>query len=70
VAHDEAFDYRSDRFDADVGIIGIDSDDIDLPENGIDGLTNLVTIPGAVKFASYIPAPSFFGTYVGFAPVD
>lgn len=70
VAHDEAFEYRSHRFDADVGISGVDSDEIDLPEHGIDGLTGQVTIGGAVKFAGYVPAPSFFGTYVGFAPLD
>ena len=70
VAHDEAFEYRSKRFDAAVGITGVENDDIDLPEQGIDGLTSQVTMDGAVKFASYVPAPSFFGTYVGFAPAD
>lgn len=70
VAHDEAFEYRSDLFDAAVAITGIENDDIELPEHGIDGLTSQVKIDGAVKFSSYVPAPSFFGTYVGFAPLD
>ena len=68
-AHDMAFEFRSERFDVAVGITGVDGDDIELPEHGIDGLTNQVAIEGAVKFASYVPPPSFYGTYVGFAPV-
>lgn len=69
VAHGEAFEYRSDRFDAAVGITGVENDVIDLPEHGIDGLTSQVAMEGAVNLASYVPAPSFFDTYVGFAPL-
>ncbi|WP_204114584.1 hypothetical protein [Shimia biformata] len=70
VAHDEAFEYRSARFDSALGIAGAENDDLDLPEHGIDGLTSQVKMHGAVKFAGYVPAPSFFGTYVGFAPEE
>jgi hypothetical protein len=69
IAHDMAFEYRSERFDAALEIVGVENDDIDLPEDGIDGLTNQVRIAGAIKFASYVPAPSFYGTYIGFAPI-
>jgi hypothetical protein len=34
----------------------------------IDAYTSTVSIPGYVKFAAYTPAPSFFGSYYGFAP--
>ena len=37
---------------------------------GYDGLTDNVTISDAVKFASYVSAPSFFGAYYGFSPLD
>lgn len=70
VAHDMGFEFRSERFDAAAGITGVDGDDIDLPEHGIDGLTSQVAIEGAVKFASYVPPPSFYGSYVGFAPTE
>ena len=70
VAHDEGFEFRSERFDADLGITGVADDDVDIPENGKDGLTDQVTITDAIKFASFVPAPSFFGSYVGFAPLD
>ena len=70
VAHDEGFEFRSERFDANLGITGVDDDDIVIPEKGRDGLTDQVSIPDAVKFASFVPAPSFFGSYVGFAPEE
>lgn len=70
MAHDEGFEYRSERFDSDRGITGITDDDVELPEQGYDGLTDQVTIADSVKFASYVGMPSGFGSYVGFAPVD
>ena len=30
-------------------------------------MTDLVTLPDAVKFATYVGMPSSFGSYVGFA---
>lgn len=70
VAHDEGFEYRSERFDADAGILGIADEGIELPEHGYDGLTDQVAIADSIKFASYVGMPSGFGSYVGFAPVD
>ena len=74
IAHDEGFEYRSKTFDEHLGISGVDDDEVsgmvgdDVP--GIDGVTDLVDIPDSIKFASYVPAPSFFGSYCGFAAVD
>lgn len=68
-AHDEGFEYRSPRFDEAAGIVGVEDEDLDLPAKGIDGLTDSVVIDDAVKFAAYVGSPSFFGTYVGFAPL-
>ena len=70
MAHDVAFEYRSERFDALMGIDGVESDDLELGDKGIDGYTDSVPLEGSVKFASYQGAPSFFGAYVGFAPAD
>jgi len=70
IAHDEGFEFRSERFDANVGIAGMDDDDIETPDKGWDGLTDQVTLTDAVKFAAYAPAPVFMGSYIGFAPLD
>lgn len=74
VAHDEGFEYRSAAFNKNLNIIDIASDDIydhfGDDWQGYDGLTDKVTIPDAVKFASYVSAPSFFGAYYGFSPLD
>lgn len=69
VAHDEAFQYRSDRFNRQLDLPD-DDNDIKLPDKGIDGLTDSVCIDDAVKFAAYVGPPSFYGTYVAFAPLD
>jgi hypothetical protein len=68
MAHDVAFEYRSTRFDALMGITGVDSDDIDIGEKGIDAYTDSVPLKDSIKIAVYQGAPSFFGAYVGFAP--
>lgn len=70
VCHDEGFEYRSPKFDENVGIAGVADEDVKLPDKGYDGLTDKVTIKDSVKFASYVQAPSFFGSYVGFAPEE
>ena len=70
MAHDHGFEYRSVRFDEAMGITGVDSDDIDVGDKGLDGYTDKVELVDSVKFALYQPAPSFFGAYVGFAPTD
>jgi hypothetical protein len=65
VAHDEGFEFRSEKFNEIAGIPA-DLDESDLPEGGIDELTDSIELPDSVKFASYVQAPSFFGTYFGF----
>ena len=64
VAHDEAFEYRSSAFNAQLGL-SEDDDNIDLAE-GIDSLTDQCVFDDAVKFAAYAGPPSMFGSYVGF----
>lgn len=70
MAHDEGFEYRSDRFDVNMSLSGIEDDEIETGDKGYDGLTDKVSIADSIKFASYVGAPSFFGSYVGFAPLD
>ena len=67
VAHDEGFEYRSPAFDENLGFDGLDNDSI-LSKGSPDKITDLITIPDAVKFAAYVGPPSFFGSYVGFDP--
>jgi hypothetical protein len=68
VGHDMAFEYRSDRFNVNLGIENIESDDC--WDEGIDFLTDKVTLVDSIKFAKYEPMPSGFGMYLGFAPLD
>ena len=69
-AHDEGFEFRSERFNKAMNIEGISDEDIELGDHGYDGFTDRVVLRDSVKFAAYVPAPGFFGAYVGFAPVD
>ncbi len=66
------FEFRSGRFNENLGLIAVKDEDILVPESaGYDSLTNLVTICDAVKFALYAPGPPLVvGKYVGFAPVE
>lgn len=74
IAHDTAFEYRSERFDRNIHLAGLSEKDVEnrwtAEENGIDGFTNKVTLPDAIKFAAYAPAPSAYGSYYGFAPCE
>jgi hypothetical protein len=70
IAHDEGFEYRSPRFDENLGLVNVTNEDIDLSEKGIDGLTDELAVADAIKFASYVGPPSGFGSYVGFAPLQ
>jgi hypothetical protein len=70
VAHDMNFEYRSDKFDALMKIVGVEDDDIELGDEGIDGFTDSLEIDDSVKFAFYQGAPSFYGTYIGYAAVQ
>lgn len=68
IAHDEGFEARSPLFDVLMDIAGVESDDIDMAGEGIDGYTDTFPDPLAVKFAFYAPAPSLMGLYVAFHP--
>lgn len=72
VATDYGFEYRSSRFNQHMGLPDNQESEPGLPEDndgGYDGFTSIVRIPGAVKFASYTPAPGCLGVYFGFAPL-
>ena len=49
-------------------IEGVPDIALELGDHGFDGFTDSVCRPDAVKFTSYIPAPSGFGACYGFAP--
>lgn len=68
IAHDEGFEARCPLFDRLMEVEGVESDDIDMADEGIDGYTDTFPDPLAVKFAFYAPAPSQFGLYVAFHP--
>lgn len=67
VAHDEGIEYRSPTFDRITGLPEHPGDD-DLPDGGLDALTDAIELRGGIKFAIYIPAPVFWGVYYGFWP--
>lgn len=77
IAHDMGFEYRSQRFNQSMGFeldtdSGLDDIEDQLGDafDGVDGLTDKVSIVDAVKFAAYVGPPSGYGSYVGFAPVE
>lgn len=70
IATDAGFEHRSERFDRLMGITGVDADDLDTGDRSWDAYTDELRCADAVKFASYLPAPSGFGVYVGFAPLE
>lgn len=69
VAHDEGFEYRSARFNDAMGLPTDEDPFPDIGDDSYDSFTDKVSIADALKFASYVPAPSGFGAYVGFAPI-
>ena len=69
IAHDEGFEYRSKKFN-EVMRLPVELDDLsDMGDENYDSITDKSPIPYSIKFASYQPAPSFFGVYVGFDPM-
>ena len=69
ICHDYGFEYRSADYNKLKGIEGLNNDEIPI-EEGWDHYTNSLELNGAIKLAGYAPAPSFFGFYIGIAPVD
>lgn len=70
VAYDEAFEYRSHRFNSSAGLEKQDDDpNPNIGEYNYDSFTDLVTIKNSIKVTVYIPAPSGMGVYIGFAPL-
>lgn len=74
IAHDMAFEYGAERFDNNLSLNGLSELEIEErwigEERGIDGLTDKVTLADAIKVAAYVPAPSAYGSYYGFAPIE
>lgn len=74
IAHDTAFEYRSARLDHNLKLTGLSEREIEAKwledERGIDGFTDMVSVTDAIKVAAYEPAPSAYGSYYGFAPVE
>ncbi|MBP8306838.1 MAG: hypothetical protein ABTQ28_05280 [Thauera sp.] len=74
IAHDTAFEYRSARLDNNLQLNGMSEQEIETRwsehKRGIDGFTDTVSLPDAIKVAAYAPAPSAYGSYYGFAPID
>lgn len=72
IAHDTAFEYRSEQFDRNLSLNGLTEMEVAArwqgKPGGIDGFTNQVSLPDAIKVAAYAPAPSAYGSYYGFAP--
>ena len=68
MAHDEGFEYLSDRAAAILGVTSID--EAMEREESIDEMTDLIKVPDSVKFAAYVGPPGGFGDYVGFATLD
>jgi len=66
IAHDEGFEFRDERFDEAMKIGGIDSLDLELGDDSIDEFTDKVPLADTVKYATYVSAPSGFGSYIGF----
>ena len=69
IAHDEGFEYRAHRFDENLGIAGVDSEAMGKRTEGIDALTDKVSLPDAIKVAAYAASQANFGSYYGFAPL-
>ena len=73
IAHDTAFEYRSERLDKNLELSALSELEIEQKwsahQNGIDGFTDGVTVADAIKVAAYAPAPSAYGSYYGFAPI-
>lgn len=68
LAHDEGFEYLSDRAMASLGVNSID-EAMELEES-IDEITDMIQVPDSLKFAAYASPPAGFGDYVGFATLD
>ena len=74
IAHDTAFEYRSARLDQNLEFNGMSEQEIEAKwlqnKRGIDGLTDTISLADAIKIAAYAPAPSAYGSYYGFAPIE
>ena len=74
IAHDTAFEYRSARLDKNLQLDGMSEQQVEArwqgDKRGIDGFTDTISLPDAIKVAAYAPAPSAYGSYYGFAPIE
>ena len=82
--HDEGWEYLSkraeeelkrkrievNRFDDEyMEIYGSEAPGLDCGDS-VDFITNEIELPGAVKYSHYVGPPSFYGSYLGFAPFE
>lgn len=69
LAHDEGFEFRSGRYNAQKSIVGLENDAIQFSEDfeGWDMYTNDLEIADSIKFALFDSSP--MGSYLGFAPL-
>ncbi len=74
IAHDTAFEYRSERLNQNLNLNGLSDKEVEerwlRDDGGMDGFTNRVRLPDAIKVAAFAPAPSAYGSYYGFAPFE
>lgn len=74
IAHDTAFEYRSERLNQNLNLNGLNEREVEArwlaEDGGIDGFTNQVSLADSIKVAAYAPAPSAYGSYYGFAPTE
>lgn len=69
IAHDEGFEYLSDKARAQFDLPGDEMlIQTDLPEGGYDAVTDTLNLPSSIKFCIYQGAPSGMGSYLGFSP--
>lgn len=82
--HDEGWEYLSKRVEEEFDRKGINVTRFDeeyTEVSGVDApglecgdspdfITNEIEIPGAVKYSHYVGPPSFYGSYLGFAPIE
>lgn len=82
VCHDMGWQYVSDRMHSELkrmrlrvsddeteAVMALPGAEEDADDCHFDDVTSRVTIPGSQKFAAYQGPPSFYGGYVGFAPL-
>lgn len=78
ITTDEGYEYMAPRFVENLAERGLsptpddletDEEYLEWDEMGYSGVTDRVTLPGAIKFDLYTPPPGGLSAYIGFAPL-